>query len=196
MMDLIYRPRRMRRTKLIRELCSETTLQPPRFIQPYFVTDGKARREGIKGLPGIYRESVDSMVASIAEDKQLGIDKIMLFGVTDRKDPAGRTAMDDKNPVILAVKQLKDKYGDDIVVCADVCLCAYTDTGHCGITEGGKVDNDRSVAALSEMAVALAEAGCDCVAPSDMMDGRIGAVRAALDNKGFHDTLILAYTSK
>ncbi len=195
-MELNHRPRRLRRTPAIRSLAFETTLAPERLIQPYFVGDGSGIKEEIKGLPGIYRESPDQLVRSIADDVKLGINKVMLFGVTERKDPMAASSKDVENPVIVAVQQLKDKFGDDLFVSADVCLCAYTDTGHCGVTIDGEIDNDRSVAILTEMAVALAKAGCDCVAPSDMMDGRIGSIRAGLEAQNFTDTIIMAYTAK
>jgi porphobilinogen synthase len=195
-MERMNRPRRLRRTPLIRDLAAQTALNRSGLIQPYFVCDGSGIREEINGLPGIHRESVDRLVTSIGEDVRLGISNIMLFGVTDRKDPLAHTAHDDRNPVILAVKQLKDKFGDDLFVSADVCLCAYTDTGHCGVTVDGRVDNDRSVDILAQMSLALARVGCDCVAPSDMMDGRIGTIRHTLETNGFPETLILAYTAK
>jgi len=195
-MELNHRPRRLRRTPAIRNLAFETTLAPERLIQPYFVGDGSGIKEEIKGLPGIYRESPDQLVRSIVDDVKLGINKVMLFGVTERKDPMAASSKDAENPVIVAVQQLKDKFGDDLFVSADVCLCAYTDTGHCGVTIDGQIDNDRSVPILTEMSVALAKAGCDCVAPSDMMDGRIGSIRAGLEAQNFTDTIIMAYTAK
>jgi len=195
-MELIHRPRRLRRTALIRGMVAEVSFRTEGLIQPYFVTDGTDVREEIKGLPGIYRESVDRLKKSVAEDTQLGINKIMLFGVTDRKDPMASTSKDSQNPVRRAVKDLKKEYGDNLLVCADVCLCAYTDTGHCGIADNDHVDNDRSLAVLGEMAQALAESGCDCVAPSDMMDGRIGYIRRILETKGLKNTLIMSYTAK
>ncbi len=195
-MNLISRPRRLRRTQIIRDLVAERNFHVDGLIQPYFVTDGMGVRDEIKGLPGIYRESADMLVRSIDEDKKLGINKIMLFGVTDRKDAMANSSKDEKNPVIQAVRQLKQEFGDDLFVSADVCLCAYTDTGHCGVTVDGYVDNDQSLEVLSDMAVALAVEGCDCVAPSDMMDGRVGHIRAKLETAGFRDTLIMAYTAK
>jgi len=195
-MNLLHRPRRLRRNAKIRNLVAETSLRYSSLIQPYFVTDGDGVREVITGLPGIYRESVDCLMASIKEDIDIGIKNIMLFGVTDRKSPQARYAYDTDNPVIRAVHELKQKYGETIFVSTDVCLCAYTDTGHCGITFEGRIDNDRSVEVLGNMAVELARAGCDCVAPSDMMDGRVGAIRRALDEHGFQDTIIMAYTAK
>ena len=195
-MERPIRPRRLRRNQIIRDLTAQTSLNVKGMIQPYFVTDGTGIHDEIKGLPGIYRDSVDSLVKSIDEDKKLGIDKIMLFGVTDRKDVMATSGWDDKNPVIKATKELKNKFGDDLFVSADVCLCAYTDTGHCGVTLDGKIDNDKSVAVLSKMAVELAKAGCDCVGPSDMMDGRVGSIRKALESENYYDTLILAYSAK
>jgi len=195
-MDLTYRPRRLRRTGLIRDLVAETSVGLKSLIQPYFVTDGEGVRDEISGMSGIYRESVDSLVRSIGEDMKLGLNKIMLFGVTERKDAQATTASDEANPVVRAIKVLKDTYGDELFIGADVCLCAYTDTGHCGVTVDGEIDNDESLRVLSGMAAALAAAGCDCVAPSDMMDGRVGAVREALDNAGHINTIIMAYTAK
>ncbi len=195
-MEQMYRPRRLRRTPVIRELVAERTFTTHGLIQPYFVTDGRSIREEIKGLPGINRESVDRLVESVSADVKLGINKIMLFGVTDRKDIMACTAHDDANPVILAAKELKQKFGASLFVGADVCLCAYTDTGHCGVTVNGEIDNDASVDVLANMALALAQAGVDCVAPSDMMDGRVVAIRDNLEGNGYVDTLIMAYTAK
>jgi len=195
-MERLHRPRRLRRTPLIRKMSAEHTLNLNGLIQAYFVCDGDNIKEEIESLPGIYRESVDSLIKTIDDDYKLGINKIMLFGVTDRKDKLASTAMDSKNPVITATRKLKDKYGDDLFVSADVCLCAYTDTGHCGVMTDGKIENEKSVEILSLMALKLAETGCDCVGPSDMMDGRIGAIRQTLEANNFYDTIILAYTAK
>jgi len=192
----LQRPRRLRRTAVIRDLCAEHALKINGLIQPYFVCDGSSVREEITGLAGIFRESPDKLIKSVADDLKLGINKIMLFGVTDRKDQMASTAMDDRNPVILAAKQLKDRFSENLFIGADVCLCAYTDTGHCGVTIDNEVDNDHSVGVLSKMAVALASAGCDCVAPSDMMDGRVGAIRSRLEEAGYSNTIIMAYTAK
>lgn len=195
-MERVYRPRRLRRNRVIRELASECQFSVRGLIQPYFVGDGNGVREPIDGLPGIYRESTDRLVSSIVEDHELGINKIMLFGVTDRKDPLASSSHDDKNPVIHAARMLKDRFGEALMVCADICLCAYTDTGHCGVTVDGRVDNDRSVDVLAQMALAHAKAGVDCVAPSDMMDGRVAAIADILESNGLGDTLIMAYTAK
>ncbi|RKX26837.1 MAG: porphobilinogen synthase [Candidatus Zixiibacteriota bacterium] len=195
-MTISHRPRRLRRNQLIRDLVAEHHVHLDGLIQPYFVCDGTGVRDEINTMPGIHRESVDSLVESIGNDRKLGISKVMLFGVTDRRDPMAATAWDDDNPVIRAVRKLEDKFGDDAHVCADVCLCAYTDTGHCGIMVDGVVDNDKSVDILCKMSLALAKAGCDCLGPSDMMDGRIGAIRKTLEAEGYTDTIIMAYTAK
>ena len=177
-------------------MVAETRLNIDGMIQPYFVTDGKDVRQEIGGLPGIFRESVDRLVESIGEDMKLGLNRVMLFGVTDRKDPMATSAIDAENPVVLATQQLKKQYGDDLFVSTDVCLCGYTDTGHCGVTIDGELHNDKSVEILAAMALALARAGCDCVAPSDMMDGRVGTIRHVLDSNGYENCLIMAYTAK
>ncbi|MBN4057211.1 porphobilinogen synthase [bacterium AH-315-J21] len=191
-----HRPRRLRRNAIIRDLVAETRLNPDGLIQPYFVCDGSDIREEIRGLPGINRESVDKLIESIAEDMKLGIKRIMLFGVTDRKDEQASSATSDDNPALRACRELKQKFGEDLFVSADVCLCGYTDHGHCGLLENEGVNNDHSVEVLTEMALTLARVGCDCVAPSDMMDGRIGSIRQALERDGFTNTLIMAYTAK
>ncbi len=195
-MEEMYRPRRLRRNPVIRELVAETQFVTDGLIQAYFVTDGEGIKDEITGLPGIYRESVDSLVKSIRSDVALGINKVMLFGVTEHKDPMAATSYSEDNPVLRATRQLKDAFGEELFVSADVCLCAYTDTGHCGVSIDGRIDNDASVEVLARMAVELAAAGCDCVGPSDMMDGRIGYIRAALEHEGYQDTIILAYTAK
>ena len=195
-MELFSRPRRLRQNSLTRNLVAETTINLDGMIQPYFVCEGNGIKDEINGLPGIYRESVDSLVKSIDSDLKLGIKNIMLFGVTDRKDQMATSASDDKNPVILATKELKKQFSSDLLIGADVCLCAYTDTGHCGVTEHDHINNDKSAEILSLMALRLAQSGCDIVAPSDMMDGRVGAIRSTLETNDFKDTLIMAYSAK
>ncbi len=190
------RPRRLRKNPLIRNLIAENQFNTKGLIQPYFVTDGTKIHDEISGLEGIYRESVDSLLSSLEKDIKLGINSIMLFGVTEHKDPFAKTAYDDDNPVVRAIKEIKKEFGSELFVGADVCLCAYTDTGHCGVTINNEIDNDKSVTILSEMALKLAQVGCDCVAPSDMMDGRVGAIRDKLEVNGFFDTIIMAYSAK
>ncbi len=194
--DMIYRPRRLRRNRLIRNLVAETQIRKSGLIQPYFVCDGVKIKHEIESMPGIFRESPDSLLKSVSQDFEIGIDNIMLFGVPDNKDAGASSAFGDDNVVNRAIKLLKDKFAEDMFISADVCLCAYTDTGHCGIVTKGKIDNDATLPVLTQMAVDLAGSGCDCVAPSDMMDGRIGAIRDGLDAEGFTDTIIMAYSSK
>lgn len=196
MSDMIYRPRRLRRTKLIRDMVAQTRLNWDGMIQPYFVCEGKGVKKEIESMPGIYRESIDSLMKTIAEDVKLGIRRIMLFGIPEHKDADASSALGEDSIGTLAVRKLKDAYGDDLFVSADVCLCAYTDSGHCGILHEGTVDNDRTLPVLADMAVSLAEAGCDCVGPSDMMDGRVDAIREALEENGFSNTIIMAYSAK
>lgn len=192
----IRRPRRLRRNATIRNVVAETLLSTGRMMQPYFVGANQAERFPIPGMPGIFRESEDDLLASIAADHNLGIRNVMLFGVTDDKHPDARSAHAKDNPVIRAAARLRQEFGDDLLIGADVCLCAYTDSGHCGVLHDGVIDNDASLEILAKMAVRLADAGVDWVAPSDMMDGRVGAIRHELDDAGFTDTAILAYTAK
>ncbi|HSG99869.1 MAG TPA: porphobilinogen synthase, partial [candidate division Zixibacteria bacterium] len=169
---------------------------PNHWIQPYFVGDDSTGRVEIPSMPGIYRESVDKLVGSIAADVDYGIRNIMLFGVTDNKSPDAHHAHADDNPVVRAAERLRREFGDELFLSADVCLCAYTDSGHCGILKDGAIDNDSSLDVLAQMAVRLGQAGIDWVGPSDMMDGRVGVIRTALDDAGLEHVGILAYTAK
>lgn len=196
MADLIHRPRRLRRTQIVRDMVAETTLNVARMIQPYFVCEGSRVKLEIPSMPGIFRESPDSLVNSITADMDIGIKRVMLFGVPDTKDSRASSALGEDAVVNVAVNMLKEKFGDDLFVSADVCLCGYTDSGHCGLISDGRVDNDATLPVLKQMAIDLAKAGCDCVAPSDMMDGRIGEIRDGLDEVGFTDTIIMAYSAK
>lgn len=192
----IRRPRRLRRNQTIRDMVAETQLSAARMIQPYFVANEEDKPFEIPGMPGIYRESPDHLLETVAADRNLGIKQIMLFGVTDDKHADAHFSYDDDNPVIIATEKLRHEFGDELMISADVCLCAYTESGHCGILNGSEIDNDESLTVLARMAVRLAEAGVDWVAPSDMMDGRVGAIRQALDEAEFTNTAILAYTAK
>lgn len=196
MSDFLYRPRRLRRNQLIRDTFAETKINVNGLIQPYFVCDGSGVKHEIESMPGIYRESLDSLLKSIDEDYKLGIRRIMLFGVPDHKDAEASSAVGKDSIATQAVRSLKDKYGDDLFVAADVCLCAYTDSGHCGLITGNEIDNDKTLPVLGLMGLSLAEAGCDCLGPSDMMDGRIGFIREALEENEFANTLIMAYSAK
>jgi len=196
MFRIFYRPRRLRVNQLVRDMAAETQLRLSGMIQPYFVCEGRDVKFEIPSMPGIFRESPDSLVESITADFKLGIKRVMLFGIPHTKDAAASSAMGENAVVNRAIKMLKDKFGEELFVSADVCLCAYTESGHCGVLEGSVIDNDKTLPLLAQMAVDLARAGCDCVAPSDMMDGRVGAIRDGLEDEGFVNTLILAYSAK
>jgi porphobilinogen synthase len=190
------RPRRGRANELVREMLAETRWSAASLIQPYFVTDQPGVKYEIPGMPGIFRESPDEFLAGLEADIALGIRRIMLFGVTGRKSDTADAAYAADNPVITVTREIRRRYGDDLLVFADVCLCAYTEHGHCGLVVDGTIDNDQTLPVLSRMAVALADAGVQWVAPSDMMDGRVGAIRRALDDAGHTDVGILAYAAK
>lgn len=190
------RARRLRSSVLIRDLIAETKLKTRGMIQPYFVIPGRNKIEKIESMPGIERNSVDTLTKRIEKDLKLGIRNIMLFGLTDKKDARASMAASAQNPVVKAVKKLRREFGVDPMISADICLCAYTDHGHCGLFKNGRIDNDLSLKVLARMAVRHAEAGVDIVAPSDMMDFRVRAIRGALDQSGIQETLIMAYTAK
>jgi porphobilinogen synthase len=192
------RPRRLRRSPLLRETAAETRVEAARLMMPHFVMPGEGVSARVEAMPGIARLSVDRLVEQVAEDRELGIDKVLLFGVPgeEEKDPRGTAAGETEGLVPRAVAALKEAHGDDLLVATDVCLCAYTDHGHCGVLEKGEVINDPSLPLLAAMALAHAKAGADLVAPSDMMDGRVGAIRRALDEEGLTETAILSYSVK
>ncbi|HLO68151.1 MAG TPA: porphobilinogen synthase [Holophaga sp.] len=194
---MLIRSRRLRTTAAIRDLVAETELLPRHLIQGHFVQPQAGSTE-IASLPGISRNGVEATVRQVEADLKLGLRSHLLFGVPDSKDkaPDAHAAHDHDGIVPQAVRALKKEFGNDVVVMTDVCLCAYTDTGHCGINDGPVIRNDESVAILARMAVAHAEAGADVVAPSDMMDGRIRAMREALDDAGFIQTMIMSYAIK
>jgi len=190
------RARRLRKSPLIRNLAAETRLDTSRMIQPYFVIPGRGKIEKISSMPGIERNSVDTLAKQIEKDMKLGIKNIMLFGLTDQKDARASMSYSARNPVIHAVKKLRREFGDDLMVSVDICLCAYTSHGHCGLIKDKFVDNDSSLKTLAKMAVAHAEAGADILGPSDMMDFRVREIRNALDSNGFTNALIMSYTAK
>jgi len=190
-----HRPRRLRRTAALRRLVRETRLSPDQFVLPLFVRSGKEIRKPIASMPGVAQTSVDEMLVEARDAVSLGIGGVLLFGIPDAKDAKGSSAWDDKGPVQEAVRALKSEC-PALVVITDVCLCEYTDHGHCGVIKDGDVDNDATLELLAREAVSHAKAGADVVAPSDMMDGRVAAIRAALDGKGFQNTPILSYAAK
>ncbi len=190
-----YRPRRLRRNEKLRELIRETTLNIKNFIYPLFVCPGKDRVLPVSSMPGIAQQSVDRIVKECQEVDSLGIPGVILFGIPEGKDPVGSEAYSDTGVVQNAIREIKEKV-PGLLVITDVCLCEYTDHGHCGVIEGGEVDNDATLELLAKEALSHAQAGADMVAPSDMMDGRVGAIRTILDENGFSQVAIMAYAAK
>ncbi|MDB4915919.1 MAG: Porphobilinogen synthase [Gemmatimonadetes bacterium] len=190
-----YRPRRLRRTPALRSLVRETMLAPSQFVLPLFVRSGSGIRQPVRSMPGVSQTSVDELLVDAREAAQLGVSGVLLFGIPDTKDAQGSGAWDDNGPVQQAVRALKDEL-PELVVITDVCMCEYTDHGHCGILRNGDVDNDATLELLVKESLSHARAGADVVAPSDMMDGRVGSIRNALDDAGFQHTAILAYAAK
>jgi porphobilinogen synthase len=191
------RLRRLRRTDTLRGLVRETELSPAHLIQPAFVVAGEGVREEVPSMPGIERLSISNLVEEAGEVAAAGVGTLMLFGVPAVKDEAGSGAYDDEGIVQMAVRALKDAH-PDLTVVTDVCLCEYTSHGHCGVIRDGgtEVDNDVTVELLAKTAISHAEAGADAVAPSDMMDGRVGSIRHQLDEEGHADVPIVAYSAK
>src|SRR3954468_17299800 len=189
------RLRRLRRTEPLRDLVRETELTPEHLVQPLFITAGEGVREPISSMPGMERLSISEAVAEVTEIAATGIRALLLFGIPASKDEVGSEAYDDEGVVQMAVRALKEAH-PEIVVITDVCLCEYTSHGHCGIVREGEVDNDITVEVLAKTAISHAEAGADVVAPSDMMDGRIGTIRHQLDEEGHSSVPIIAYSAK
>jgi len=189
------RMRRLRRTGALRDLVRETSLAPSQLIQPAFVVPGEGVREDVEAMPGIERFSISELVAEATEIAATGVGALLLFGIPSTKDESGSGAYDDEGVVQMAVRALKEAH-PDLTVITDVCLCEYTSHGHCGFVRDGDVDNDITVELLAKTAVSHAEAGADAVAPSDMMDGRVGAIRHQLDEEGHPGTAIISYSAK
>jgi porphobilinogen synthase len=187
--------RRLRRTAALRDLVRETHLSPSKLIQPAFVVPGEGVREEIEAMPGIERFSISELVAEATEVATLGVGALLLFGIPSSKDESGSGAYDDEGVVQMAVRALKEAH-PDLTVITDVCLCEYTSHGHCGFVRDGEVDNDITLELLAKTAISHAEAGADAVAPSDMMDGRVGTIRHQLDEEGHPGTAIIAYSAK
>ncbi len=187
--------RRLRRTQPLRDLVAETELRPRHLIQPMFVVAGEGVREDVASMPGVERFSISELVAEATEVMSAGIGAVILFGIPAVKDEAGSGAYDDEGVVQMAVRALKEAH-PDLVVITDVCLCEYTSHGHCGFVRDGQVDNDVTLELLAKTAISHAEAGADAVAPSDMMDGRVGAIRHQLDEEGHTNVPIVAYSAK
>lgn len=192
---MFTRHRRLRETKAIRDMVKETILTPMDFIYPIFVVEGENVKSEISSLPGVYHYSIDRLEEVINETLKAGVRGIMLFGIPEHKDEIASSAFDENGIVQRAVKKVKE-ISKDLIVITDVCMCQYTSHGHCGIIEGCKIDNDKSLEYISKIALSHARAGADMVAPSDMMDGRILAIRDTLDENGLTDIPIMAYSAK
>jgi porphobilinogen synthase len=190
-----YRPRRLRRTPALRALVRETRLAPSQLVLPLFVRPGSGVRQPVSSMAGVAQTSVDEMLRDAHAAASVGVGGVLLFGIPGYKDAEGSSAWDDEGPVQQAVRALKREL-PQLVVITDVCMCEYTDHGHCGLFRDGEVDNDRSLQLLVRESLSHARAGADIVAPSDMMDGRVGAIREGLDAEAFSGTAILSYAAK
>ena len=195
MSELVYRPRRLRASTGIRNMVRETQLSVHDFVYPIFVVPGINIKKEIPSLPGQYHLSADQALEAAKQASALGIPAVLLFGLPEYKDAKGSSAWDMKSPVQRAMALIK-KSLPDLIVIGDVCLCEYTDHGHCGLLKGQEVDNDPTLDLLARVAVSQAKAGADMIAPSDMMDGRVAAIREALDVEGFANRSIMAYSAK
>ena len=191
----IARPRRLRRTAALRRMVRETVVATGDLILPLFVVPGAGARRAVPSMPGVEQTSVDGAVRDAAEAAELGIPAVLLFGIPESKDDEGSASWREDGVIQRAVRELKREL-PELVVITDVCLCEYTSHGHCGVLDGDAVDNDRTLPLLARQAVSHADAGADIVAPSDMMDGRVGAIRQALDEAGHGDAAILSYAAK
>jgi porphobilinogen synthase len=191
----INRPRRLRRTDTLRRMVRETRLSPDDFIQPFFVCPGRGVNKPVGAMPGVAQMSVDIVVNAARETFAAGVPAVILFGIPQHKDATGTEAWNDNGEVQHAVREIKERV-PGLVVITDVCMCEYTDHGHCGVVRDNDVDNDATLELLVRESLSHARAGADIVAPSDMMDGRVGAIRNALDEEGYGDTAIMAYSAK
>jgi porphobilinogen synthase len=195
-LELVHRPRRLRENPILRSMVEETRLSPRDFVYPMFLCEGRKVRAEVPSMPGIYRQSVDQALEEMEEALSLGVRAVILFGIPSRKDPLGKEAYAPQGIIQKGVRAAKKAFGSDLLVITDVCLCEYTDHGHCAPVSEGRILNDAGVAIHCKTALSHAEAGADVVAPSDMMDGRVGAIRASLDDAGFEHLPILAYSAK
>ena len=191
-----HRPRRLRRTAALRSVFAETSLVPSDLVAPLFLKEGIYEPVPIAAMPGHYQHTLESLVKEAREIVERGVAGVILFGIPEHKDAVGSEAHNSHGIVQQGLAALKNELGDQAVVIADLCLCEYTDHGHCGVIDGDVVDNDRTLDIYARIAVSQAEAGADIVAPSGMMDGQVGAIRAALDSGGHAETVILAYAAK
>ena len=190
------RLRRLRRSEKIRELLQETRLSPKDFICPIFVQENLEKRQKVESMPDIERLPLNEIVREVGAISDLDIPAVMVFGLPSKKDDAGSAAFDEKGIVQKAISEIKKNYGEKMVIMADVCLCQYTSSGHCGLIKDNKVDNDSSIETLTKIAVSQAKAGVDVVSPSAMMDGQVAAIRSGLDDAGFSDVVIMSHSAK
>jgi len=193
---MLQRPRRLRKNPLVREMVAETRLSKDMFIYPYFIVPGNNVKHAIDAMPGINHFSEDTLLKDVEKGLELGVNKIMLFGVGDEKSDNAASAYHDHSLVPSAVRLLKKNFGADLYIVTDVCVCSYTTHGHCGILENDYVQNDATVEVITKMGLTHAQAGADMLAPSDMMDGRVGALRSVLDGGGFVNTAIMSHATK
>jgi porphobilinogen synthase len=189
------RLRRLRATEPLRRMLRETRLAADDFIYPLFLKEGAGEKAEISSMPGVYHHSLDSLLKELEEVRALSIPAILLFGLPGSKDEMGSEAFAPKGIVQRGIRAIKESF-PDVMVITDICLCAYTTHGHCGVIENGRVDNDKTLGILQKVAVSHAAAGADMVAPSDMMDGRVGAIRSALDGSGYAELPIMSYAAK
>ena len=187
-----YRPRRMRQNENFRDMIRETRLAPEQLVYPLFVLPGKGKKEEVSSMPGVFRLSVDQLQQEAEDCLALGVRSVILFGLPEKKDAVGSGAHAKNGIVQQAIKELKNK-APELTVITDVCLCEYTDHGHCGCLSGHEVDNDATLELLAKTALSHAQAGADMVAPSDMMDGRVSEIRSTLDENDFHNVPIMSY---
>ena len=193
---MLIRPRRLRKSPIVREMVAETRLSKDMFIYPYFVIPGRGKVNPIDAMPGISHYSIDTLLNDVEESLKLGVNKVLLFGVGEEKTTDASSSYNSNSVVANAVKALKKSFGNDLYVITDVCTCAYTTHGHCGIMQNDYVQNDKTVELLAKMALTHAQAGADMVAPSDMMDGRILGIREELDRNALDNTAIMSYSIK
>ncbi|MBX2861510.1 MAG: porphobilinogen synthase [Vampirovibrio sp.] len=192
----LLRLRRMRKTAVIRDLVAETQVPVEKLIYPVFICDRTNARDEVSSMPGIFQLSIDNALIEIGQAMEAGVRAVMLFGIPDEKDQEGTSAWSESGIVQRATRRIKQQFGEDLLIITDTCLCEYMTHGHCGIVMQGQVLNDPSVEILARVAVSQAEAGADMVAPSDMMDGRVTWIRDGLDDAGFDDIPIMAYSAK
>jgi porphobilinogen synthase len=195
-MDITNRPRRNRKNPIIREMVAEIRVHKDMLVYPVFAMPGKNLIKEISSMPGIFNYSVDELIKHTEKSLKLGVNKLLIFGVGEKKSENALSSHQQNSIVSTAISELKKEFKDDIFLISDVCLCAYTTHGHCGVLENGYVKNDESVDILTKMALSHARAGVDMVAPSDMMDGRVGAIRNLMDSNGFTETGVMSYSIK